>query len=97
VFHSSVDRPCRAADTLLARRDKYLEKDLVMTPTVRSFRSRTVEAGGKVRLVLSYGLDGNDYIINPDGFVRSEPPFVIPSSKNSTPGTAPGIVPKPKG
>jgi hypothetical protein len=84
-------------EVLLARRDKCLEKDLVMTPTVRSFRSRTVEVGGKVRLVLSCGLDGNDYIFNPDGFVRSEAPFVVPSSKNSTPGKGPAAVPKPKG
>ena len=78
--HRLTGRWDRVED-LIARNDRELEKNLVITRTVRSFHSRSVERQGTVRLVLSCGMDGNDYIFDPDRVDSKEPPIVRPTPK----------------
>lgn len=68
-------------EALLARSDRWVEPGLIVTPLVKSFRSRVDEANGKVRLVLSCGQDGNDYSFDPDGLEDPHrPPIVVPTA-----------------
>ena len=68
-------------EVLLARKDQWLERGLVMTKTVRSFRSRTVDQNGKTLLILSCRVDGNDYVFDLAGLGDREPPVVVATSK----------------